>query len=103
MQRLMTAATIAVAAIGAVAAPAAARSSDRAGTWEVVVGVRRTQAGADLLQARAAQKGLKTTVERDGRRSFEVEMDGFTSKSAARAERAKVRAAGFHNTFIEHS
>jgi hypothetical protein len=113
MNRITASITVALVAVGAMAAPAGASTthpttkthhvkSDHASDYEVVLGFRQTMAGADKLVTRAADKGFTATVEK-GTKPLEVEIPGFATKAAAKSEAVKARKAGLKGAFAERS
>ena len=94
-RRLGTASATVLITLGLTASPAFARAGHRAGNWEVVFGHRNTAAAAQTLAQLVDKKGFgPASIERDGKRDFEVEHDGFTTQKSALAAAQRVSKAG---------
>jgi hypothetical protein len=81
----------------------ACRAADRAGNWEVVIGHAATSKAAASIRTRAAAKGLRGRVERDGcAKRWEVVITAST-RTKADSTMKKATKDGFTHVKVERS
>ena len=81
----------------------ACSAPDKAGNWEVIIGHAASSKAAASIRARAAAKGLRATVERDGcSKRWEVVITVSNQTKATSTEK-QARKDGFSAVTVEKS